>query len=371
MTTPDALVTAFFTLTRSATTIVQSAAPDSAQAALDSLQAATDSVQAAADSLQAAADSLAGDSIPHQGLIEIGGGPGWLRALFDPHVEIAGARIGMDEVFVFVLIVSASYFISRIVQRLVKRWFALRKSDDPGIVANTNRLIHYIALTIGIALGLHAIGINLGGLFAAGAVLAVGIGFATQNLTQNFVSGVLLLAERSITEGDVLEVQGEMVRVERLGARATVARTRDDEQLIIPNATLVQSTVTNYTLQDDLFRVRSQVGVSYDSNLDHVMTVLQKVAEELPGRSQARDPSVLLLAFADSAVVFEISVWSRNPWTMLPLRSDILMRVWRALHEEDIVIAYPQMDLHVKSWNPKAGMPAAVRRGETESASDE
>jgi len=304
-----------------------------------------------ADSISAAADTL-----PHQGLIEIRA-PAWLRALFEPHIEVAGARIGMDEVLVFVAIVGIAYFSSRVLQRLIKRWFELRKFDDPGILANTNRLLHYIVLTIGVAFGLHAIGINLGGLFAAGAVVAVAIGFATQNLTQNFVSGVLLLAERSITEGDVLEVEGEMVRVERLGARATVARTRDDEQLIIPNSTLVQSTVTNFTLQDDLFRVRASVGVAYESDLDRVKAVLETVGSEVPGRSKARDPSVLLLEFGSSSVVFELSVWSRNPWNTRFIKSDVLLRIWRALRAEGIVIAFPQLDLHVKSWDDGARMP--------------
>lgn len=320
-------------------------------------QTPVDSARAEADSLQAVVDSLASsDTVPEQGLIELETGPDWLRTLFDPHVEIAGARIGLDEVLVFIAIVGVAYLASRVIQGVLHRWFKLRKIDDPGIVANTSRLLHYVALTIGFALGLHAIGINLGGLFAAGAVLAVGIGFATQNLTQNFVSGVLLLVERSITEGDILEVQGEMVRVERLGARATVARTRDDEQLIIPNSTLVQSTVTNYTLEDDLFRVAAVVGVSYDADLDHVASVLTRVAEAVPRRSQARDPVILLLEFGDSSIVFEVSIWSRNPWTMRALRSDVLFRIWRALREEGIVIAYPQLDLHVKSWDEQARM---------------
>ncbi len=286
---------------------------------------------------------------PPQGVIDLDPGPGWLRAMFEPHLEVAGARIGLDELLVFGAIVVVAYFASRVLQRVVDRWFELRRLGDRGVLQNTNRLIHYVAVTLGVAFGLHTIGINLGALFAAGAVLAVAIGFATQNLTQNFVSGVLLLAERSITEGDILNVEGSMVRVERLGARATVARTRDDEQLIIPNAALVQSTVTNFTLEDDLFRVRAAVGVSYDEDLDHVAEVLERVGLDIPDRSKVRDPIVLILEFAASAIVFELSVWSRDPWTTRATRSEMLLRIWRALRDEGITIAYPQLDLHVKS----------------------
>ena len=195
---------------------------------------------------------------------------------------VGGTPITVESLVVLAGIVFTSYVISKLVQRTIRRWLKARPSVNRGAANTSLRLLHYLILGLGTAVGLDTIGVALGTLFAAGAVVAVAIGFAMQNITQNFVSGLILLAERSITEEDVLEVEGRMVRVERLGARATVARTRDDEQLIIPNSTLVQSTVTNFTLADDLTRVRAQVGVHYGSDVDRVSD--KGGQAELPGQ---------------------------------------------------------------------------------------
>ena len=116
-------------------------------------------------------------------------------------------------------------------------------------------------------------------LFAAGAVFAIGLGFAMQNIVQNFVSGVILLAERTIKPGDVLQVDGRFVKVRHMGIRSTICRTLDEEEIIVPNATIVQSTVTNYTLQDSLFRLRCTVGVVYGSDMVLVKNTLQRAAQ--------------------------------------------------------------------------------------------
>lgn len=146
------------------------------------------------------------------------------------------------------------------------------------------RLIYYALLMLGLGIALHTIGINMTGLFAAGAVFAVGVGFAMQNIASNFVSGVILLLEGAIKPGDVLEVEDRVVRVREMGMRAAVARTLDDEDLIIPNSALVQSTVKNFTLRDHLYRLKSTVGVVYSSDMAKVEETLVSLAEMLPWR---------------------------------------------------------------------------------------
>jgi small-conductance mechanosensitive channel len=194
----------------------------------------------------------------------------------------------------------------------------------------------------------------LASLFAAGAVVAVAIGFALQNVLQNFVSGVILLTERSITEHDVLEVQGEQVVVERLGARATVARTRDDNQLIIPNSVLVQSSVTNLTLADSVHRIRTRVGVAYGSDMEKVERVLLAAGASIEDRVKEREPLALLLEFGDSSVVWELSIWCNDPWAARVTRSDLNMAIWRHFKAKGITIAFPQLDVHVVDAPPEA-----------------
>ncbi len=168
-----------------------------------------------------------------------------------------------------------------------------------------------------------------------------------QNIAQNFVSGLILLVERTIKPGDVLEVEGTVVRVVQLGIRATLARTREDEELIIPNATLVQSTVKNFTLRDPLFRVRAAVGVTYGSDLRAVFDTLAGVAEGVSWRSTQREPRIQLRQFGSSSVDLEVSVWIDDPWDAQPRLSQLNEAIWWALKAAGIVIAFPQLDVHV------------------------
>lgn len=261
--------------------------------------------------------------------------------------EVSGTQITVSSLVTFTVIVLISLVASSLVQRVARR--ALRRTGwvEPGTISTVLRLLHYGVVIVGLAIAAQTIGISLASLFAAGAVVAVAIGFALQNVLQNFVSGVILLAERSITESDVLEVEGEQVVVERLGARATVARTRDDDQIIIPNSVLVQSSVTNLTLADNLHRIRTRVGVSYGSDMARVEEALLEAARDLKDTAAGKEPVALLLEFADSSVVWELSVWVDDPWAARVTRSDLNKSIWAHFQRAGIVIAFPQLDVHL------------------------
>lgn len=260
--------------------------------------------------------------------------------------QLGGTSVNVATAIVFLIIVGATLLTSHLLQRALTRSFRARGVRDEGSISVAARLLHYIVLAIGLGIAVHTLGINLTALFAAGAIFAIGIGFAMQNMAQNFVSGVILLAERTIKPGDVLEVEGRMVRVVKLGARATVARTLDDEDVIIPNAILVQAPVKNYTLRDALYRIRRQVGVVYPSDMALVRQTLERTARELPWRSQNREPVVLMTEFGDSSVNFEVSVWIDSPWETRSYNSKLNEAIWWALKEAGVTIAYPQLDVH-------------------------
>jgi potassium efflux system protein len=261
--------------------------------------------------------------------------------------EISGTAVTIASVASFVLIMLVAFWVSSILRRITAKAMVRGGIAEPGTVSTVQRLLHYAVLIVGLAVGVQTIGISLASLFAAGAVVAVAIGFALQNVLQNFVSGVILLTERSITEHDVLEVQGQEVVVERLGARATVARTRDDDQLIIPNSVLVQSTVTNLTLADNVHRIRTRVGVAYGSDMEEVERVLLAASASIEDRVKEREPLALLLEFGDSSVVWELSIWCNDPWAARVTRSDLNKAIWRHFKAEGITIAFPQLDVHV------------------------
>jgi small-conductance mechanosensitive channel len=206
--------------------------------------------------------------------------------------------------------------------------------------------MHYGIMAIGLAIAVDQVGIDLTALFAAGALFAVGLGFAMQNIAQNFVSGLILLIERVIKPGDVLEVEGAVVRVRRMGIRTTVARTRDDEEIIIPNATLVQSLVKNFTLGDSAFRVRVGVGVSYGSDMRRVRATLERVAAEQPWRLDRPEPVIFLVDFGSSSVDWEVSAWCDNAWGAPRAASELRQGIWNALKDAGIQISFPQLDVH-------------------------
>jgi len=263
-----------------------------------------------------------------------------------PLFSIGATQVTMASAALFILIVIATLVISAVAQRALAKALQLRRITDPGALAVSRRLLQYFILLVGLGIALQVVGISLSTLFAAGAVFAIGIGFAMQNIVQNFVSGVILLVERTITPGDVLQVEGRIVKVRKMGIRATIARTLDDEEIIVPNSMLVQSAVTNYTLSDSYYRLRNSVGVVYDADMALVRSTLEQVARTLPLRAQDKEPMVLMTEFGDSAVIYEVSIWIDDPWHRRRASSDLNEAIWWAFKEHGIVIAFPQVDVH-------------------------
>ncbi len=263
--------------------------------------------------------------------------------------NLGDTPVTMATIAVFVLIVFVTYIISRILQRALAQGLKMRRVTAEGTIAATTRLLHYVIMGIGIAIALDTIGINLAALFAAGAIFAIGISFAMQNIAQNFVSGLILLFERSIKPGDVLQVEGRVVKVKEMGIRATIVGTRDNEEIIVPNSTLVQSSVTNYTLADSIYRLRTVVGVVYGSDMALVRRILEETVHKIPWRYRQRDPIILMMEFGNSSVNFDISVWIENPWRGQQMKSELNEAIWWALKEAGVTIAFPQLDLHLDS----------------------
>lgn len=260
--------------------------------------------------------------------------------------DIAGTQINIITVITFFLILIAAWIGSLVVRRTLILYFGRKGIKDKGTITITARLIHFIIMAIGVGLAVRTIGINISALFAAGALFAVGLGFAMQTIAQNFVSGIILMVERVIKPNDILHVEDQMVRVMRMGHRAIIARTLDDEDLIIPNSVFIQSTVKNYTLRDPLYRIRVVVGVVYGSDMKLVRRTLEECARKLPERSRAKEPVILMKEFGSSSVDFEVSIWLDDPWLTRMIRSQLHEAIWWALKDVGVTIAFPQVDVH-------------------------
>lgn len=272
--------------------------------------------------------------------------------------------IGDQDVTVGTIVLAVSvlvvmYILARLLTRIVDRGL-VKKGSDHATRSIIVRLLRYCIILVGIVAALDMIGIHLSTLFAAGAIFAVGLGFAMQNIVQNFVSGVILLIERSIKPGDVLEVDGHVVKVGELGIRSTKARTRNYEELIIPNSVLVQGTVKNYTASDTSFLLETTVGVTYSSDLKLVRATLEEVAGARAWRQKDMDARVLLREFGDSAVLFAIYVPITDPWPVRLQQSELNEAIWWAFKKNGITIAFPQLDVH---FDEAFGRQGGLRQG--------
>lgn len=280
-------------------------------------------------------------------------------------IQIRGTTVTVGAVLTAILIVVAGWLLSTLLQRGVRRAWTQRASGHPGNVHALVKLAHYTVMLVAIGIALETVGVDLSTLFAAGAIVAIGIGFAMQNVAQNFVSGVILLMERTIRPNDLLEVEGQIVRVLRLGLRSTLVRTRFDAELIVPNSILVQSTIKNYTLRDPLYRVRAKVGVAYESDMKTVIETLHATARDFASRYKERDPIVLLTGFGDSSVDFEVSVWTDDAWNERLLLSQLNEAIWWALKKSKVTIAYPQRDVHLDAPVVEALQALASNRADS------
>ncbi len=264
-----------------------------------------------------------------------------------PLFTLSGTEVTLLSLLIFFFVVSFSIALSMVLQRALKRSLEHRFEEQKGTLAAILRLVHYSIVIIGFGIGLQTVGINISALFAAGAVFAIAIGFAMQNIVQNFVSGIILLIERTIKPGDILEVEGgTVVRVIDMGIRTTIVRTWREEELIMPNSIFAQTTVKNYTLRDNEFRLGITVGVSYDSDMKKVIRVLEETARDITWRLPEPEPRVLLQDFGDSAVIFGVYVNVDDPWKQRVYMSDLRKAVWFAFLEANITIAFHQVDIH-------------------------
>lgn len=259
---------------------------------------------------------------------------------------IGGKPISLATLLTVALILVLGRWLSRLLRGALSRAFAKRGVRE-GTIAAMARLAHYIMLVVTLSVAAQTIGIDLSALFAAGAVFAVALGFAMQNIVQNFVSGVILLVERSIKPGDILGIEGNVMRVLAMRIRSTIVQTRDGEDIVVPNSVLVQSSVKNYTLQDSYYRVRATVGVVYHADMDRVEQTLRRVTGEIPWCLDKPEPQVLMLEFGDNSVNWEVALWVQDPWRSRVYISQLNRAIWNALKAEDIVIAFPQLDLHL------------------------
>ena len=266
----------------------------------------------------------------------------------EPLFELSGNKIslmsGILAFFIFMAVLQAAKFA----ERLLKRALA-DKPLDPGLKSSLARFTRYGVLTVGVLITLDTLGVSLNSLAALSAVLMVGIGFGLQNITQNFISGLIILMERPIKVGDLVEVGGTTGRVHDVRARATIIHTRDDVAIIVPNSQFISEQVVNESFSGTKVRLHIKVGVAYGSDIEKVREVLLRVADAHSAVLKSPESVVFFEDFGDSSLNFDLCVWTNKMWTKALVSSEIRFGIDAAFRKEGIEIPFPQRDLHIKS----------------------
>ena len=240
--------------------------------------------------------------------------------------EVTGALLVTAAIIVFATVV-----LSMLLRRWVVRVFQKRGSTNDDTVQSYGEVTRLFVIAIGVGIALHTIGINMTSIFAAGGIFALGMGFAVKNIAENLISGVMLRLEHAISLGDVIQIRGDMVKVTHMGTRSATARTLDDQDMLIPNSTLIQSIVTNYTLRDPQYRLSIEIEVPPSADLDQVRKSLEETAKNVEWRVPDRDPEVFLKSTGEENVTYQVAVWIDDPWTAPDRRSDLNEAVWKSL----------------------------------------
>ena len=217
----------------------------------------------------------------------------WTTELFGPDTVTIGGILLLLFLFTSVIVVE------RILQRLLIRRLLSKTPLQPSLQFGLSRILGYTLIAIGFYVAFQAVGFDLSSLAIIAASLGVGVGFGLQNIINNFVSGIIILAERPISIGDRIDVAGVAGRVTKIQLRSTTVVTNDNITMIVPNADFISNNVTNWSHGDPKVRIRVPVGVAYGSDLKLLQRLLLEAAEEHP--KALRDPSPCLLYTSDAA----------------------------------------------------------------------
>ncbi len=271
------------------------------------------------------------------------------------NTELFGS-VTIGSILLLLILFASVIIIERIVQKQLIRRFLSRTKLQPSLQFGLSRIIGYTLIAVGFYVAFQLVGVDLSSLAIIAASLGVGIGFGLQNIINNLVSGIIILAERPISIGDRIEVAGVAGRVTKIQLRSTTVVTNDNITMIVPNADFISNTVTNWSHGDPKVRIRVPVGVAYGSDLKLLQRLLLEAAAEHPKALRDPSPVVLFTEFGDSSLNFELGVWTQE-MTATPIHftSEMNFIIDQKLRENDIEIPFPQRDLHVRS-----GLPAAA-----------
>ena len=219
---------------------------------------------------------------------------------------------------------------------------------DTSLRAVVIKLVRAVLLALAVLISLPAVGIDITVLSVFGGALGVGIGFGLQKIASNYVSGFIILLDRSIRLGDLVTVDNRHGVVSQLNTRYTVVRSLDGTEAIIPNEALITSTVVNHSLSDKRVLLKLPIQIGYQSSLETTLDTLGRIGREHPRVLTEPAPGAFIKGFGDSGIDIELCVWIADPESgQMPLKSELYLRIWQAFKAEGIEIPYPQREIRL------------------------
>jgi potassium efflux system protein len=282
-----------------------------------------------------------------------------IKRLLETSWQFGELSFTLGGIGTFVLGVLIAVYASRTVRFLLNEEILSRVSWPPGAKSTTATLVYYGVLFGGLLLALNAAGIETSQFALIVGALGVGIGFGLQNVVNNFVSGLILMFERPIQPGDIIDIDTLQGRVIEIGLRATRVKTWEGAEVVVPNGNLLSGNLINWTLSDSSRRVELPIGVAYGSNVRRVLEILLRVATEQRDAMKDPAPNVLFVGFGESSLDLVVRFWTRDATVAVAARSEAGVAIAEALAAEGIQIPFPQRDLHIRSVD--AGAAEALK----------
>lgn len=304
-------------------------------------------------------DSLATTASDHLHSIWDGVQAVWHYELTTFGEEGAEKAVTVQKVVTALLVLFAGLIFSKALSRALGNQVLRRIDIDPSASATIQSLFYYVLLLIFSLFALNVAKVPLTAFTVLGGAVALGIGFGSQNIINNFISGLILLAERPVKVGDLIQLDqanGEQLygNIEHIGARSTRVRTGSNLEIIVPNSSFLQNNVVNFTLSSDKVRTKVEVGVVYGSPTVSVTQLLRRAVIETGRVAKDPPPIILFKNFGDDSLVFEVHFWLRMRTMMdqMQIESAVRFRIDQLFREAGIVIAFPQRDVHLDATAP-------------------
>ncbi|MDG2209220.1 MAG: mechanosensitive ion channel [Flavobacteriales bacterium] len=274
-----------------------------------------------------------------------------MKEFLNSSIDLGNFSFSFSDIFAVLLVYVVAQIFVWVVRVLLNRLFR-KTSMDEGKTFMITRLLRTIIYIAAFSVALETIGIDLTVIWAGSAALLVGVGIGLQNFFNDVVSGFVLLFEGGVRVGDELEVDGMLVRVERIDLRSTRVITRYGNLIVMPNGLISGQTVRNYTQGDQATLLQVEVGVAYGSDVERVKDILMECANNEPKVMRKEQTSVLFKNFGDSALEFSVLFWVEEPWLRQVISSSIRFEVDKSFRNAGIRVPFPQRDVHLIATPP-------------------